>query len=106
MASKFIIDLVKRYIHLLNQEGFGINRAFIYGSYASGKNHENSDIDLMLISNMLDEFDVQKKSKAWVLTQNVDRRIEPYLVSQKRFNIDDGSPLLEIVRKEGIEVAF
>lgn len=106
MASETVINIIKKYIQLLNEEGFGINKAFLYGSYASGQNHESSDIDLMLISDILDENDIQRKSKAWTLTQKIDRRIEPYLVSQKRFNLDDSSPLLEIVRQEGLEIAI
>ena len=60
----------------------------------------------MLISDILEENDIQRKSKAWTLTRKIDSRIEPYLVSQKRFNIDESSPLLEIVRKDGLEIVF
>jgi len=38
------------------------------------------------------------------LTTKVDSRIEPFIVGAKRFLIDDYSPLLEIVRQEGIEI--
>ena len=42
--------------------------------------------------------------KTWRLTTKVDSRIEPFIVGTKRFLIDDYSPLLEIVRQEGIEI--
>jgi uncharacterized protein len=106
MADKQIINTIRNYIRLLNREGFGINKAFLYGSFASGNTHETSDIDLMLISDNLDENDIQKKSQAWVLTRKIDCRIEPYLVSLVRFNQDESSPLLEIVRREGLEISF
>ena len=63
---------------------------------------ETSDIDLMLLSESLNDDDVQKKGHAWVLTRQVDSRIEPLLVSHKRFQSDEGSPILEIVRKAGM----
>lgn len=106
MADEQIITAIKNYIYLLNDEGFGINRAFLYGSYASGKNSESSDIDLMLLSESLDEKDNQKKSRAWILTKKIDSRIEPYLVNINRFDKDENSPLFEIVRREGLEIHF
>jgi predicted nucleotidyltransferase len=106
MADEQIITAIKNYIYLLNNEGFKINRAFLYGSYATGKSNESSDIDLMLISESLDENDRQKKSRAWILTKKIDSRIEPYLVNYKRFDKDENSPLFEIVRREGLEIHF
>ncbi len=106
MAERNIIDTIKRYIYLLNSEGFNINKAFIYGSYATSKADEESDIDLMLISDDLSEPDIAKKSKAWILTRKIDSRIEPHIVSMKRFREDETSPLLEIVRQQGVEISF
>ena len=104
MADQQIINIIKNYIQLLNSEGFGISKAFLYGSFAAGNDTESSDIDLMLLSNSLSDNDVDKKSRAWVLTRKVDSRIEPYLVNLKRFQTDDSSPLIEIVKKEGVEI--
>jgi predicted nucleotidyltransferase len=104
MADQQIINKIKDYIHLLNSEGFGICKAFLYGSFATGYNTESSDIDLMLLSKTIKEGDIAKKSRAWVLTRNIDSRIEPYLINFKRFETDDSSPLVEIVKNEGVEV--
>ncbi len=106
MAERNIIEKVKSYIYLLNSEGFNINRAYLYGSYATSQASEESDIDLMLISDDLNEPGIDKKSKAWILTRKIDSRIEPYLVTMKRFREDDTSPLLEIVRQQGVEISF
>lgn len=104
MADEKVINIIRRYIYLLNNEGFGIDKAFLYGSYASGSNSENSDIDLMLVSGLISDNDIQKKSRAWILTKDVDTRIEPYLISTTRFTKDDISPLIEVVKREGIEI--
>ena len=104
MADEKVINIIRRYIYLLNNEGFGIDKAFLYGSYASGSNSENSYIDLMLVSGLISDNDIQKKSRAWILTKDVDTRIEPYLISTNRFTKDDISPLIEVVKREGIEI--
>ena len=36
---------------------------------------------------------------------DVDSRIEPYLISRKRFENDDTSPIIQMVKREGIEIA-
>ena len=106
MADKQIVKSIRKYIYLLNKEGFEINKAFLYGSFATGNTHSESDIDLMLVSKKLDDNDINMKSLAWILTKKIDNRIEPYLISPDRFNNDDSSPLLEIIRKEGVEISF
>lgn len=104
MVDQQIISSIKVYVNLLNREGFDISRVFLFGSFARGEANDTSDIDLMLLSESLNDDDVQKKGRAWVLTRQVDSRIEPLLVSKKRFQSDEGSPILEIVRKEGLEL--
>jgi len=104
MADRQIINKIRSYIHLLNSEGFGISKAFLYGSFATGHNTEYSDIDLLLLSSSFSENDIDKKSRAWVLTRKIDSRIEPFLLDLKRFETDDSSPLIEIVKKEGVEI--
>lgn len=104
MADQQIINKIKDYIHLLNSEGFGICKAFLYGSFATGFNTESSDIDVMLLSKTIKESDIGKKSRAWVLTRKIDSRIEPYLINLQRFETDSSSPLVEIVKNEGVEI--
>lgn len=104
MADEKIVDIIKKYVYLLNKEGFGINKAFLYGSFALGSNSEDSDIDLMLVTSAIADDDINWKSRAWILTRNIDSRIEPYLVSLDRFIKDEISPIIETVRREGIEI--
>lgn len=106
MVDPHILNLLGDYINLLNNEGFAIGRAFLYGSYVTGRNTASSDIDVLLVLGSTDEPDIRKKSRAWALTRKVDSRIEPYLISAHRFDHDESSPLFEIVRREGIEIRF
>ena len=76
----------------------------LYGSYSKEKETEDSDIDLMIVANS-DNTDDYNTGKIWALTKKVNSRIEPYLVSKKRFETDDTSPIIQIVKREGIEIA-
>ncbi|MCF7793975.1 MAG: nucleotidyltransferase domain-containing protein [Candidatus Cloacimonetes bacterium] len=50
MAPKQIVDLIKSYLTILSDEGIGIEKAFLYGSYSNGTATEDSDIDLLLVT--------------------------------------------------------
>ena len=105
MVETKIIELVKQYLTVLSNESIIISKAFIYGSQANGTATEESDIDLMLISPMFDESTDKFAHVLWLSTRKVSYKIEPIAIGEKRFLSDDGSPLIEIVRQEGIEIA-
>jgi len=104
MSEREIDRIIKTYISLLNSSGIPIEKAFLFGSYARGEANVDSDIDIMLISEMFDSGNAELKATVWGLTRKVDTHIEPYIVGMKRFISDDVSPLLQIVRKEGKEI--
>jgi predicted nucleotidyltransferase len=105
MSQKEAIEIIRRYLVVLRQKGIPVEMAYLYGSYARGDAHEGSDIDVMLISSLYDTADDYELSKPWLFTTRVDPRLEPISVGRERFRNDDVSPLLEIVRREGIAIA-
>ena len=105
MSQREALTIVRQYVRLLNESGFDIHKAFLYGSYATNQASADSDIDVLLVLKSFDESGLEMKTKAWELTRLVDTRIEPYTVGMKKFLSDDISPLLLIVKKEGIEIS-
>lgn len=104
MAQREIIKKIQTYIDMLSGEGIEINKAFLFGSWARDDQTKESDIDIMLVSKRFDQPDDQLIGLVWRLTRKVDSRIEPYTVGLNQFNTDTISPLLQIVKKEGIEI--
>jgi predicted nucleotidyltransferase len=104
MSQREALDTVRKYISALSESGISINKAFMYGSYATNKANDDSDIDVLIISEMFDGESIKEKARAWGVTRQVDTRIEPYTVGMKKFLSDELSPLLQIIRKEGIEI--
>jgi predicted nucleotidyltransferase len=106
MAKDEVIGKVKEYIRILNESGLNIEKAFLYGSAARNEATADSDIDVLLVSR---DFENRADDRAfgliWRLTKKVDTRIEPYAIGLSRFNKDDVSPLLQIVKKEGIPIS-
>jgi predicted nucleotidyltransferase len=103
MAKNEVIELLKRYIYLLRAEGISVDKAFLYGSYLSNTATIESDIDLMIVTE--NESDDYLAGKIWNLTRKVNSKIEPFLVGKKRFDSSDNSPLIDLVKRTGLEIA-
>ena len=104
MSQKDAIKLVNKYLTNLEKAGILVQKAFLYGSYARNTATENSDIDVLLISDIFENGSMEIKSLPWSLALREDFRIEPYAVGSKTFRNDDVNPLIQIVKKEGIEL--
>jgi len=105
MDRKETLSKVSEYIRILNDSGLLIDKAFLFGSAARNDWTEGSDIDVMLVSRRFDDSsDDLAYGLIWKLTRRVDRRIEPFAVGLSRFDNDEVSPLLQIVKKEGIPI--
>jgi predicted nucleotidyltransferase len=102
MAKNEVIEILKSYIYVLRSEGISVDKAFLYGSYLSNTATNESDIDLMLV--MENDKDDYLVGKIWNLTKKVNSKIEPFLVSTNRFNGDDNSPLVDLVKRTGFEI--
>ncbi len=104
MAKREVVKLIRRLLGRLLKEGIPVERVFLYGSYARGEENDESDIDVMLVSEIFDKNEDQLVGKTWRISQSIDNRIEPYTVGRKKFLTDQWSPLLQIVKKEGLEI--
>ena len=102
MAKNEVIEILRSYIHLLRVEGISVDKAFLYGSYSSNTATSESDIDLMIVTE--NENDDNLAGRIWKLTKKVNSKIEPFLVGTNRFNSNDNSPLIDLVKRTGIEI--
>lgn len=106
MVDAQIVEAVKRYLAVLPQYGVHPSRAILYGSFARGENHEWSDIDLIVVAPEFDDLhDRETLFQLWHATGDADNRIEPIACGERQWIEDDGTPILEIARQEGIEIA-
>ena len=104
MLQKDAIKIVQQYVTNLNNGGVLISKAFLFGSYARNQATENSDIDVLLVSEVFDTDDDIVLSKPWSPKYRIDYRIEPVAIGLQRFNSDDSSLILEVVKNEGLEI--
>jgi len=102
MVEKTIIAKVKRYLASLPALGIHANRAVLFGSFALGRADEYSDIDLIVIAPEFDGVrEISLVKALWRATIS-DNRIEPIPCGEREWETEQGRPILEIARREGV----
>ena len=101
MDQTKVIEISRNYIFLLKQKNFSVQKAYLYGSYAKGKNNENSDIDIaVFLQSLLDP--IQTQIEMLILTWNFDTRIEPHPFHEEELTLKN--PIIREILMTGIEL--
>jgi len=106
MVERTVIESVQSYLGALPALGIHPCRAVLFGSYARERADEYSDIDLVVIA---PEFDRSRElslvKRLWQATVAADNRIEPIPCGEREWETDQGRPIIEIARREGVVIA-
>lgn len=97
--NKIIMEFIGRvrYRHALK-------RAYLYGSYARGTARPDSDIDLALVFEHLDESRVFDEAfEVFHEAQEFNPDIEPLCFQEDKFETAS-TPIIEVIRKDGIRI--
>jgi uncharacterized protein len=95
--------LIRQFIDQVSHEIPGFVRAYVFGSYAKDRQNIDSDIDIAIIINEMndaDRFDMQVK--LLLLASGFDPRIEPHPISSD--DLGQGNPFVHEIVRTGIEV--
>ena len=94
--------MVKKYLRAVSDQGIPVTTGVVFGSYAKGKPHEWSDIDLLVVSARFDKNRNRRNIDVlWHVTAEVDSRIEPIAVGEKQYQEDNNSWIIAVARREG-----
>lgn len=101
--SDEIVNIVEKYIAIV-KENYNVVAIILFGSYAKGVEHEDSDIDIAVITDDIktDKFD--EEVKLTLLRRKIDNRIEPHIISINDYENDE-TPFVVEVKNTGIKVA-
>jgi predicted nucleotidyltransferase len=102
MAIRSVIDSVRIYLRKVNENGIPVAFGVLFGSQARGTAGDQSDIDLLVVSQHFDgKKDKRETSLLWQLTVDTDSRVEPIPVGEREWVEDDSRAIVEIARREG-----
>lgn len=104
VIDKEIMDIVNKYAQVI-LANYKVKAIILFGSYAKGTNHEDSDIDIAIITDDLKHGDrIDEEIYLTKLRRNIDYRIEPHIIEVADFdNVE--TPFVEEVINTGIKVA-
>ena len=106
MVEPKVTRIVQNYLRAVRQAGILARCVVLFGSHVRGDARPDSDIDLLVIAPEFDgPYDRRQVDLLWALRASTDSRIEPIAVGEQRWREDDASPILEIARREGQEIA-
>ncbi|GHT54614.1 hypothetical protein AGMMS49982_19590 [Bacteroidia bacterium] len=100
MDKNEAINVARQYAQAVRTH-YGSGRVFLFGSYAKGNYHEDSDIDLAVIFGDY-ENDFDRELELMRLRREIDLSIEPHAFRESEFTPQD--PLAYEVLKYGCEI--
>jgi predicted nucleotidyltransferase len=98
-----ILNSVKTFIDQLKERGIPVEAAYLFGSYAKGREKEWSDIDVAIISSTISDDRLEERIRFTKISSTIDSRIEPVPFRPDTFVDED--PLVWEIKKEGILIS-
>lgn len=96
MDKEQAISLVRRYKDLVAQH-LPLKALYLYGSFSKGTNHPDSDIDVAVVVDSVDDDYFEDTPLLWKLRRKISNLIEPVLLTE-----DLNNPLYSDIVKTGI----
>ena len=96
MDKKDALGIVKDYAEAVRQK-FSVRKIILYGSHAKGLARKDSDIDVAVVLDSIEDDYLSTGALLFKLSRDIDLRIEPVLVEQG----NDVSGFLDEITKTG-----
>ena len=101
MVDPKVRDIILRFIEALNKKGIHVERALLFGSYASGNARAGSDLDVAIVSPDFGKDRFEEGKMLFQVAWRIDPRIEPIPISSKPLKTIPGYHLyMKLDRKE------
>jgi predicted nucleotidyltransferase len=98
-----VLNIANQFIEALKRAGLKVLGAYLYGSYADGRDHPDSDIDIAVVSNDFSGDGLADWDLVCKIRRGIDVRIEAIPFRPERFC--DENPLVWEIKKNGIKIA-
>jgi uncharacterized protein len=99
-----INTIAQRYVQNIRNSGVPVLEAYLFGSYAKGNPHKDSDIDICIVSDSFGNDYIQESVNLRKLAFGIDIRIEPVAFTPSDLE-DKYSTLASEIKKYGIRVS-
>ena len=94
------ITISQNYLLRLKESDLNFSNAWLFGSYARGNQHKDSDIDIAIVMNDNTPISFETEVKLMTYRKGEETLIEPHIFSKNDF--EQSSPLVEQIVKFGV----
>jgi predicted nucleotidyltransferase len=92
-----VLAVVQRFLAALGEHRIPVERAYLYGSYVSGKADSWSDIDVAIVTPTFPADSYDFKLALMKIARDIDLYLEPHPFRSDEFG-EDYPPAAEIIR--------
>lgn len=103
IKNRKIMKIIQDYIEKVC-ENYKIEAIILFGSYAKGTEHKDSDIDIAIITDDFENDIIDEELKLMKLRREIDTRIEPHIIRIEDYK-KAATPFIQEVIDTGIKVA-
>lgn len=103
ISNKLVMEIVQKYVDKI-LENYDVEAIILFGSYAKGTEHEDSDIDIAVVTDDIENDVFDEEVKLMVLRRGIDYRIEPHIIRIQDYK-EKNDPFIKEVINTGIKVA-
>jgi uncharacterized protein len=99
MDKNDALRISKGYLQRVKSSDLGFSEAWLFGSYAKGNQHDNSDIDIAIVLTDNIDHTFETDVKLMVIRKGDETLIEPHAFTKDEFN--DNVPIVSQIIKYG-----
>ena len=98
------IEIAREFANAINSDK--IIKIILFGSVAREEDTEDSDIDILIISNEWEEIDSLITDEVFNVVLDTQELISPYVLSEKQFEETKNFNFLTNVLKDGVVIGW
>lgn len=103
ISNKLVMEIVQKYVDKI-LENYNVEAIILFGSYAKGTEREDSDIDIAIVTDDIENDIFDEEVKLMILRRGIDYRIEPHIIRIQDYK-EKNDPFIQEVIDTGIRVA-
>ncbi len=102
MDKNEALRISKGYLQRVQNSDLGFSEAWLFGSYAKGNQHDNSDIDIAIVLKDNVNHTFETEVKLMVIRKGDETIIEPHAFTKAEF--DYRTPIVNQIIKYGVRI--
>ncbi|GAO27890.1 nucleotidyltransferase domain-containing protein [Geofilum rubicundum] len=102
MDKNDALRISRSYLNRLKESDIGFSEAYMFGSFAKGNQHENSDIDIAIVLKDEVEHTFDTDVQLMITRKGEETIIEPHAFTKDEF--DNNTPIVFQIIKHGIRI--